>query len=1122
MSGEVKGVQLQKSVGMIRSYGAFVVVGAGISAGRYPMTAQLPPLLWQSINDVPEALSELHARTGKTGNAKEILSTDPNTLRIGWQLLREFPFARRSFQLAFAALDADREPSSAHYDLARLVKSGHVEAGVSYNWDTCLERAYERLFGTALPDGLLQKPHGDAARPQDDWVLPDEDGQVPEGVHEHVARLSDRPRTLVVLGYSGSDVTVVESLLAPLEERWPVVRIGPSATGEGAVASTADLALAKFVSELASSDPVNGWKYVTFSRSRSFLAALRGERLRPTDVDACPELPASPRLAERLLAARFATVSGASGTGKSITAFHAARRLNHKGWSVLELKQPGVASMAYVEEFRQLRGPVLAIVDDAQAIDRGVLAEFQSSADDMHAVLLVSTERLETRDDETLSTSQSMEVVHKYCQANIRTVGPLLSELDDRVQWSAFAVTPEQRLELAASTSTEPWLYMFIASGGERRIGGALDRAVDNVDAALVLAFVCISQMTSRDAGIRREELTAVVSRHAIATFCKGGDLQSDCIDQALVFLANEKLIREADGRIRAAHIRVAERALQRLGQCETNAIGAIVRACVRAALLDDSIDITGKFWLFRVFERTEAYRYRYANSIIDEEASTSLLQQCRSATPGHDRGVALNLLSSTEWLHEMSVIAADELAISMIGWFATLTSEEVNGYRWMMSGLRSRHEAVHRRIRDEIPAATVGERLSSAGNRRAAMDWAHLIQELQPDWGDGDRLTWDACFAEGVNAELLARWLSDRDEHSHPFEIYDLIEVLASIAPRVAKAALETCAEEIRVAMEHDLSEAASNFSGWAFGTMMYVAMCSDAPSVIEANSDDDEPGSNESGAVNAAYMSVNGPALRNLGAEVLSVMQKVNWVAATQSLKPKKRYQLHNLDLLLAWLSHLSTDITDEIAVALSTDWLLEIVDEVQNEDGRPGRSFDAIAYWLYNLSAGALGNSIVRAFLETHEEEINPFPSVLVERYPDLAVRFIERGVQVKIQAPHGAGWTSVTADLLAVTGIDGDAGVRWLHRMSSELLDAINAPQKHDLAGIARFISIADELDAAVLDGVISRVDIEDARKKWSARWDDSREAVLPLLLRAIKVTGPAAALAKSIAEPDDSA
>ena len=44
--------RLSAAVSAIRSYDAVVVLGAGASAFGYPMTAQLPALLWQAIGGV--------------------------------------------------------------------------------------------------------------------------------------------------------------------------------------------------------------------------------------------------------------------------------------------------------------------------------------------------------------------------------------------------------------------------------------------------------------------------------------------------------------------------------------------------------------------------------------------------------------------------------------------------------------------------------------------------------------------------------------------------------------------------------------------------------------------------------------------------------------------------------------------------------------------------------------------------------------------------------------------------------------------------------------------------------------------------------------------------------------
>ncbi|MFB7860186.1 hypothetical protein [Rhodococcus qingshengii] len=786
---------------------------------------------------------------------------------------------------------------------------------------------------------------------------------------------------------------------------------------------------------------------------------------------------------------------------------------------MVELMQPGVASAADVREFQRLSGPVLAVIDDAQAIDRSVVSAFESSADDTHAVLLISTERLEMRDDETLSAAQAMKVLHEYCRTNIDTVGPLLTQLDDRVRWSVFSDTPEKRLDLAVRTAAEPWLYMFVASGGERRIAGALDRAVDDVDSALVLAFICVAQMTSRDAGVTREDLDSAAARHASTRFCPDGALQSDRIDRALILLTNEKLIRGHDGRIRAAHIRIAEKTLQNLGQRDVDAIGPTVRACVRAALLADDIDVAGKFWLFRVFDRMDAYRFRWASSIVDEEVSESLLRQCLTAAPGWDRGVALNLLRSSEQLHQLSDAAAHELATNIVARLPDLTSEEVNGYRWMLNGLRSDHNAAYEQIRHAVPARVLAERLSAAGSRWAAMDWTDVIEELSPDWETGRLLLWSEEFEDGVDPELLTRWLSDRGEQSHPFEIYDLINMLASIAPRTATTVFDACADEIRVAMEHDLASAARNFLDWVFGAMLTVAELADAPSVHDTDEDDErEP--HESDAVRAEFVNAKEPALQELAATVLATMQRVDWVAATQSLERKKKYQIHNLDMLIGWLSHLSTDITDEIAAALSFEWLLGIVDDAKPEEWSKARPFNAIDHLLYQLCWGERGEAVVRAFLEKHENDIEPFPSVLVERYPDLAVRWILKGARVEVHSPYGRGWQAITADLEVVAGADRGAAIRWLGQMTDELLAAFSKPQKHDLAGVDRFISLADDLDPAFLDTVMERIDVESVRESWLKRWEDTREGMRPLLHRASNTSGSAAALTKSVTVSSD--
>ncbi len=55
--------QLEGAIAQLRSYGAVAVLGAGLSAARYPMVAELRTLLWHALDSNP-ALATRHAARG--------------------------------------------------------------------------------------------------------------------------------------------------------------------------------------------------------------------------------------------------------------------------------------------------------------------------------------------------------------------------------------------------------------------------------------------------------------------------------------------------------------------------------------------------------------------------------------------------------------------------------------------------------------------------------------------------------------------------------------------------------------------------------------------------------------------------------------------------------------------------------------------------------------------------------------------------------------------------------------------------------------------------------------------------------------------------------------------------
>src|ERR1700685_1835237 len=82
--------QLARAHGLIRSYGAVAIIGAGLSASRYPMTAELPSLLWHALDAHPPERSSLARNLGREDRpAKELIGTDSVALDAAWRTVEQ-------------------------------------------------------------------------------------------------------------------------------------------------------------------------------------------------------------------------------------------------------------------------------------------------------------------------------------------------------------------------------------------------------------------------------------------------------------------------------------------------------------------------------------------------------------------------------------------------------------------------------------------------------------------------------------------------------------------------------------------------------------------------------------------------------------------------------------------------------------------------------------------------------------------------------------------------------------------------------------------------------------------------------------------------------------------------
>lgn len=371
--------QLTAALAEIRTSDAVVVLGAGASflAGM-PLAGQLAPLVWQTLDAHPNVRQEVCEVLGvPVGKAKGAIGDDWERMRTAFARIAANSAAQQHFQGRFTRLDSERHslPSPAHLALARLVHEGRVSHAVSLNWDTLLEAAFQSLFGIDInaQGTRLWKPHGDCRRPEEPWVLPHEPGAIPDDLIARMTALAtERPRTLLIVGYSERDDVIVERLIRPLADRWRVFRIAPRATGEGAIPLPAHEVLGALAEGLCPAPGSLGWEHVSFANQRGIEAAVSGERLGPRDVDACPQLPHFDSAVRALELLHTVEIVGSPGCGKSITAWQLARLYHRQHREVLRptLTQ-GRAAADSLSAIAGTSWRKVLVIDDTQAFPEG-------------------------------------------------------------------------------------------------------------------------------------------------------------------------------------------------------------------------------------------------------------------------------------------------------------------------------------------------------------------------------------------------------------------------------------------------------------------------------------------------------------------------------------------------------------------------------------------------------------------------------------------------------------------------------------------------------------------------------------------------------------------------------
>ncbi|MDU4801554.1 MAG: hypothetical protein E6X81_11270 [Clostridium butyricum] len=505
---------IENTITDIRTWGSVVILGAGASyqAGM-PLCGQLAPLLWYTCEGNNDVMNQLRKEFPYSGalSAKEILGEDFCKIKKAFAIIEKCSDALLKFKEGFKRLSEIHinDNISAYTSLAKLVHDGHVECVISLNWDNLLEAAWEKIYGTDInaDKKVLYKPHGSVTDIDGKWVLPNSDGEVQEDVVQLLKKMEqDRPRNLIIVGYSESDKVIVDRIIKPLSSIWKIVRISPDAFGKDNLALSATEAFSTFEKGLCNQNN-DFFEQITFNGQRNMLDAILGKRLYPCNVKECPELPHIKSIEKQLEIDNCVLISGEAGSGKSITAYQIAYHYNQLGWEVLKYKRDVKFSLDILQ---RLKKKSVIVIDDMQTFKNIEYEKIRSIASKNIKIICTITGGINNDsnlfEDVHISNKQSVELLVDEYSKRKSEVYAIVKKLDNNIGDAYLDETIEYRIEKASQART-PWMFNYILRGGWNNAKKDYQKLEDYDNANYLLVILAMYQICNLDSSITRYEL---------------------------------------------------------------------------------------------------------------------------------------------------------------------------------------------------------------------------------------------------------------------------------------------------------------------------------------------------------------------------------------------------------------------------------------------------------------------------------------------------------------------------------------------------------------------------------------------------------------------------------------
>jgi hypothetical protein len=295
----------------------------------------------------------------------------------------------------------------------------------------------------------------------------------------------------------------------------------------------------------------SAWEQVSFAQQRGIENAVAGKRLGPSDVRACPEFSICHEIVDELKRSHLHELVGTPGCGKSITAWHVAKRFHDAGFSVW---RPNALAKA-----DDLLGdvpnspPMIIVIDDAHRLGKPFANRMSELSNPDRKVLLVSTVQEPLLSHVIcLSPEPCVNQLTKTLLHRRDELLPIVQQFDSRVGNRYHEISYESRLS-QAKQERKPEEFFWVLRGGWQTAKREFESVKQFDGATDLLLLIALSQIASCDAGVPLEWIGHQAEKLGVA---------GSALERALEHLDRLGLVLLSES-VRTKHINYAYRIVE-------------------------------------------------------------------------------------------------------------------------------------------------------------------------------------------------------------------------------------------------------------------------------------------------------------------------------------------------------------------------------------------------------------------------------------------------------------------------------------------------------------------------------------------------------------------------------